>query len=377
MKASKGRRHRDEEMASSRKSSHRHVPRSVRRPLFEEDMQDFQRRKRPVYARLIALMLGMVTLVAAGFGAYFFLEKDEIVLQKGKSQHDNFQGVVAMETIVEHTQPEDCWMSIHGKVYDMTEYAPVHPGPPSLITNHCGTDATNAYDIFHSISLLPIVNEYLLGTLEEITTSPPTSSPSSVPSMVPTTSPPSRSPTASPSTSPPTRSPTISPSAAPSMRPTTPRPTEPEATPFPTSSPSTSPPTKTPTPPPTMRPTPSPTRPPTPSPTNRPTPRPTDQGCTMEFYTMSDVAQHPNSGSCWYALYGVVFDFTNYIDRHPGGRRTALAGCGIDSKSAYESESGHNRNLLRRYSSYIIGRVGTTRTTGTVPCNEVDLVAVN
>ena len=98
----------------------------------------------------------------------------------------------------------------------------------------------------------------------------------------------------------------------------------------------------------------------------------------MEFYTLEDVAQHPNANSCWYILYGVVFDFTTYIDRHPGGRGTALAGCGRDSTILYSSNSNHNRNLLATggFSSRIVGRYGTSRYTGTVPCNEVNLVAV-
>ena len=98
----------------------------------------------------------------------------------------------------------------------------------------------------------------------------------------------------------------------------------------------------------------------------------------MEFYTLADVAQHPDANSCWYVLYGVVYDFTSYISQHEGGRGTVLAGCGRDATSLYQSENGHTRNLLQRggHASRIIGRYGARRETGTVPCDEVNLVAV-
>lgn len=380
MKHSKQHRHRDVEMSSSnnRQHSFRRAPKSVRDPIFEEDIEDFTRRRRPVWTRLVACLLGVVALVVAALGAYFFLQSDNIDLQKGPSRHANFQGTVLMETIMEHTVPEDCWLSIHGNVYDMTEYAPIHPGPDSLITRHCGKDATVAYDFEHSIALLPIVDQYLLGTLQAVVTPAPSQSPSSVPSMTPTTSSPTRNPTYNPTTSNPTVSPSATPTRNPTNRPTTPRPTEPEATPFPTIRPTTAPPTRMPTPPPTQ--TPPPTRPPTPGPTPPPTPPPTvaPQGCPMEFYTLADVAQHGNAASCWYILYGVVYDFTSYINRHPGGRGTALQGCGIDATTIYSREKKHTRQLLQKdgHASRIIGRYGTVRETGTVPCDEVNSVAV-
>ncbi|KAL3937543.1 MAG: hypothetical protein SGBAC_007367 [Bacillariaceae sp.] len=133
---------------------------------FGDDEENSQRRKRQARSRLSALVLGMMTLAAAAFGAYFFLAKDGIDLQKGKSQHANFQGTVAMSDIQMHASPGDCWLAIDGSVYDLTKYAPLHPGPDSLITDHCGKDTTAAYTAVHSRALLPTVSEYLLGTLQ-------------------------------------------------------------------------------------------------------------------------------------------------------------------------------------------------------------------
>ncbi|WP_114358729.1 MULTISPECIES: cytochrome b5 domain-containing protein [Rhodopseudomonas] len=45
-----------------------------------------------------------------------------------------------------HAKPDDCWMAIHGSVYDLTAYLPDHPSRPSIIEPWCGKEATEAYD---------------------------------------------------------------------------------------------------------------------------------------------------------------------------------------------------------------------------------------
>jgi sulfite reductase (NADPH) flavoprotein alpha-component len=43
--------------------------------------------------------------------------------------------------------PEGLWMAIHGRVYDLTEFAEIHPGGRKLIESFAGTDATRSYRI--------------------------------------------------------------------------------------------------------------------------------------------------------------------------------------------------------------------------------------
>jgi cytochrome b involved in lipid metabolism len=86
-------------------------------------------------------------------------------------------------------------------------------------------------------------------------------------------------------------------------------------------------PTKVPTPKPTPKPTSKPTPKPTPKPTREPTPEPTPRPsrmptpkpvkmCVESFYTARDVAGHADQYDCWYILYDVVYDFTDYVDRY-------------------------------------------------------------
>lgn len=205
---------------------------------YEEDSEDFQVQKSPRYARLTALALGLLALVAIGLGIYFFLDKNEYTLRKDTTVNENFQEVVSFLAMAEHGEPEDCWMTIHGKVYDMTEYAPVHPGAPTLITRHCGTDATRWFDFDHTVAILPIVDKYLLGDLllEETEAPTDTDSPAistaettvqvdlkQVAELVTSTDTPTSCPTSCPTNSPtnnPTNSPTNSPSVAPTEAPT-------------------------------------------------------------------------------------------------------------------------------------------------------------
>lgn len=36
--------------------------------------------------------------------------------------------LLSVEEISKHSSPEDCWIVVDGKVWDITEFAPEHPG---------------------------------------------------------------------------------------------------------------------------------------------------------------------------------------------------------------------------------------------------------
>ena len=42
----------------------------------------------------------------------------------------------------QHSRAQDCWMIVNDGVYDVTEYAPRHPGGPDKILGLCGKDGT-------------------------------------------------------------------------------------------------------------------------------------------------------------------------------------------------------------------------------------------
>jgi len=55
--------------------------------------------------------------------------------------------------VIKHDRPEDCWIVIHGKVYDLTNFVKVHPGGP-MIYDGAGGDCTSMWESYHSLSMV-------------------------------------------------------------------------------------------------------------------------------------------------------------------------------------------------------------------------------
>ncbi|OAA48844.1 Riboflavin synthase-like beta-barrel [Beauveria brongniartii RCEF 3172] len=70
-------------------------------------------------------------------------------------------------TVAEHKVAKDAWMTIHGKVYDVTKYLEDHPGGAEVLAEAAGTDATEAFDnAGHSEDAFDIMETYKVGTLK-------------------------------------------------------------------------------------------------------------------------------------------------------------------------------------------------------------------
>ncbi|KAJ3570785.1 hypothetical protein NPX13_g5611 [Xylaria arbuscula] len=51
--------------------------------------------------------------------------------------------------VAKHSDKESCWVVIHGKAYDVTEFLPEHPGGMKIILKYAGKDATAEFDPIH------------------------------------------------------------------------------------------------------------------------------------------------------------------------------------------------------------------------------------
>ena len=48
-----------------------------------------------------------------------------------------------------HASPQDCWIALRGKVYNVTPYLPYHPGGEEIIRRCGGGDGTEDFDAAH------------------------------------------------------------------------------------------------------------------------------------------------------------------------------------------------------------------------------------
>jgi cytochrome b involved in lipid metabolism len=95
--------------------------------------------------------IGIVILLIAAF----FLVKNP-----GSQNQDTTNGSATNETpqenlasesakislgeLSKHSKKEDCWLAIEGKVYDVTQFIPNHPGKEAILMG-CGKDASSLF----------------------------------------------------------------------------------------------------------------------------------------------------------------------------------------------------------------------------------------
>ena len=74
----------------------------------------------------------------------------------------------------------------------------------------------------------------------------------------------------------------------------------------------------------------------------------------MNNSPIKNSAQHDSADSCWSALYGTVYDLTNYASDHPrrgGGAANVFRLCGIDGTKLYDDFHGRNKDYLKSFSN--------------------------
>ncbi|SCU78372.1 LAFA_0A06304g1_1 [Lachancea sp. 'fantastica'] len=77
------------------------------------------------------------------------------------SQNEGFEAeerslaLVEQAELSKHTDSDDCWIAIHGKIYNVSGYLKKHPGGAQVILKLAGKDATVQFDeVGHSLESL-------------------------------------------------------------------------------------------------------------------------------------------------------------------------------------------------------------------------------
>lgn len=53
------------------------------------------------------------------------------------------------QDVAKHNSRDSCWVIVHGKAYDVTEFLPEHPGGSKIILMYAGKDATEEFEPIH------------------------------------------------------------------------------------------------------------------------------------------------------------------------------------------------------------------------------------
>ncbi|KAF8775615.1 hypothetical protein HU200_004392 [Digitaria exilis] len=79
----------------------------------------------------------------------------------------------SMKEAALHNTPEDCWVVVDGKIYDVTKYLEDHPGGADVLLEATGKDATEEFDdAGHSKSAKELMQDYFIGELDPTTEIP-------------------------------------------------------------------------------------------------------------------------------------------------------------------------------------------------------------
>ena len=74
---------------------------------------------------------------------------------------------VTREEVARHNTPDDCWIIISGKVYDITDWAPHHPGGAGIARMYAGKDGTAEFGDYHSVKAVEHMVHFCIGELVE------------------------------------------------------------------------------------------------------------------------------------------------------------------------------------------------------------------
>lgn len=74
--------------------------------------------------------------------------------------------IISVDEVRSHASPDDLWMVVYNKVYDVSKFAPLHPGGVEVLVDCGGVDATEAFeDVGHSQDAFDMLRPYLVGEL--------------------------------------------------------------------------------------------------------------------------------------------------------------------------------------------------------------------
>ena len=93
------------------------------------------------------------------------------------------------------------------------------------------------------------------------------------------------------------------------------------------------------------------------APMMQPTPKPSPEPdlTTQTGYTMAKVKENNSASSCWSVINGNVYNLTQWINSHPGGKDAIRGLCGTDGTSSFNGKHRGQGNPTATLASYLLG----------------------
>jgi cytochrome b involved in lipid metabolism len=80
----------------------------------------------------------------------------------------------------------------------------------------------------------------------------------------------------------------------------------------------------------------------------------------LATYTLAEVAEHNTETDCWLIIENQVYDVTNFIGMHPGGK-VIVGGCGKDATAMFNNRPNgtgpHPEEARALLPQFLIGKV--------------------
>lgn len=73
-------------------------------------------------------------------------------------------------------------------------------------------------------------------------------------------------------------------------------------------------------------------------------------------FSLEEVSYHTDMSSCWIVIQDKVYDLTNFLDEHPGGREIMLEHAGLDATTVFQ-DIGHSAEAKKILAKYYIGEL--------------------
>ena len=81
--------------------------------------------------------------------------------------------------------------------------------------------------------------------------------------------------------------------------------------------------------------------------------------------TLDEVKKHNSAGDCWSIIDGNVYDLTNWVESHPGGKERITAICGKDGTSSFLGKHSNSNSAKSQLTRFELGKLAVAATTAT------------